>query len=123
MIRIVVHLRKEIVEARLNEGPSSLVLGLLLYPFNCSVGVSGQRRLDISEWEGSKLLDTDDSDVFDTTFGSFCFEIVVDLSTAEEDLSDLIVRYQIGGCLLNHSLEPKTDFEIFNFRVGTTVFQ
>ena len=119
----MVHVLEEVAEARFNEGEGTLILWLFLYPFDGGVGVAGQRRLNVAEWEGSKLLETDDGNIVDAALLSLSLEIVVDLATAEEDLLDLRVGNHLGGGLFDDSLESETDFKVFNVGGSTAEFE
>ena len=61
----MVKLLKEVAHAWLHEEPCTLVLGLLLDPFNLGIGISLQGWLDVAEGEGSDLLQSYNGNVVD----------------------------------------------------------
>lgn len=81
----------KVAHAGFDERPGALVLGLFLGPKDVGVLVSLKVALGTSEWEWSKLLDSDDRHVVCAAFRALSFEVVVDLTTAEHNSSDLVV--------------------------------
>ena len=119
----MVKLLEEVAHARLHKEPSTLVLGLLLYPFDLSVGVTLQGWLDVAEGEGSDLLKSYNSNVIDAALGTLSLEIVVNLTRAEQHLLDLRIRYEISRGLLDDSLESESLLELLDLGVSSTVLE
>lgn len=117
------HFLEQVAEARFHERPWALVLGLLLDPLHRGVSVASKRFLDRTEGEGGNLLNSNDSDVLDSTLSPLGLEIVEDLSTAKDDLFDLGVGDHILSLLFNDSLEPETCLELAKFRASSTELQ
>jgi len=114
----VVELLELIAEARLAERPCALVLGFLLSPSKRSVLVFLKGRLEMSEGEGSELLNSDDSNILDTSLGSLVLKVVVDLTRAEDNLANGGIVHQIGGSVRQDLLESESLLEFFEVRVG-----
>ena len=111
---------QQVSDSWLNEGPGSLVLGLFLYPLNLCVLVTIEGRFKVAEGEGSHLFYSHNGDIIDVTLLSLIDQIVVNLTTAEENFLDLVISDQILCCLFDDTLETKTCLELFNVGVSTS---
>ena len=60
------------------------------------------------------MLNSDDCNVFDSTFSSFLLELVIDLSAAVEHFFDLIVCNEISCRVFKDSLESEPSLKVFN---------
>ena len=94
-----------------------------MYPLNGGVAVALKCWLDVAEWEGGNLFHSDNDDVFNSTLCPLRLKIVVDLTTAEENLLNLVVWDKISCGLLNDSLESEADFKLGELGASTTEFQ
>lgn len=117
------HLSKQVAHARLNEEPGTLVLWLFLHPRNFGVLVASKVWLHVAEWERSKLLQSHDGNVLDSTLISLCLEVIVDLARAEDDLLDLVIGDKVCGSVGDYPLEAKSDLKLFDVRVSSTILE
>jgi len=114
---------EKIPNAGLHEGPSTLVLGLILYPLHLSIGVTRELGLELAEREGAELLDAYDSDVVDTALGPLVVEIVVELAAAKQNFAYLEISDRLWVSVLEDVLESKAFAELFDCRISTTVLE
>jgi len=112
-----------IVNTGFHEGPGALVLGLLLDPHELGVGVAGDLGLDAVEREWGKLLDTHNCNVVSAELCSLVFNVVEDLTTAEQDFLDLVVRYGALVCIGENLHEAVALGEVIEVGVGCLQLQ
>jgi hypothetical protein len=77
-------------ETRLHKAPSSLVFVFFLGPANFCVLVKIKLFDNVCEGEWRQLLNSDDSDVLLAQLLSFCNEIVVNLTSAQDNFSYIV---------------------------------
>ena len=88
-----------------------------------SIAVACDSFFELAEWEGAKLLNTNNSDIVDTTLGSLVGEVVVDLAAAKEYLADLIISDKLRVLLTNDVSETQASFELFDLGLSTAVLE
>lgn len=69
------------------------------------------------------MFDSHNGDVLDAALLALSLEVVVNLSTAADDLLDLIIGNEVSGRLLENTLESETALEVFETGVGSTVLK
>jgi len=109
--------------AGLDEGPGTTVLWLFLRPTLFGVGEALSSLSDRFEGERSDLLDSDDRDVVVSLFLTLGLQVVVHLTTAVHDLSDLRVSNEASVLVFNDFVESKAFTEVFQVRVTSSEFQ
>lgn len=114
---------QEVSEAGLDERVGTLVLWFFLGPHDLSILVSFQGALDTSEWEWSQLFDSNDGDVIRVTFGPFGFQVVVDLATAEDNLSNLVISDHFFAGIVDNLDESQTLSEFLDFGASLSQFE
>ena len=79
-----------ISESWLDVTPSTSILWLFLSPSDGSIGIVFQLSHDLSEWEWTETLNSENSNIISIVFCSSCFKIIVDLSGTENDFFNLV---------------------------------
>jgi hypothetical protein len=120
-LNILSNVLEDVLQSRLHECPSTLVLRLFLYPHDFSILVLLDLSGDIPEGEGTQLLDSADGDVILAFLGSCILDIVVDLAWAEENLPDFVISHDILVHVSNDSLESESLLELLD--VWASVFK
>lgn len=88
-----------------------------LNPRNLSVGVFSQVKFHLVVRERRELFKSKNSDILKSEFFSSLEKVVVNLSGAEKDSFDLILRVElIGVSFIVHSVESLAQVEFLNFR-------
>lgn len=88
----------------LEEGPATCVLLFLLAPNDFSVLILGKFGTEGVEWEGSKLLNSDNCNIINLILLSLSNKIVVDLTGTANDLFT-VFWFNFDILLWQHSLE------------------
>lgn len=99
-------------ESRLNELPAPSVLWLLLSPALGGVLVLLSHGPQSSEGEGRELFNSNDGDVVDSTLGPGCLEVIVNLTSAVDDLANLVISNEVSAHIIDGSLEAEAGFEV-----------
>lgn len=100
-------------EAGLDEGPGTSVLRLFLRPALDGVGEACGSLSDRFEGERSDLLDSDDSDIVVSLLLTLGLQVVVHLTTAVHDLTDLRVSNEALVLVSHNLVESKAFTEFF----------
>ena len=85
-----------ISESWLDVSPPTSILWLFLSPSDGSVGILFQLSRDLSEWEWTEALNSENSNIISIVFCSSCFKIIVNLSGTENDFFNLVSFKSIG---------------------------
>lgn len=122
---VMLSLVEESLEAGLSETPGTGVQRLLLGPDNgLGVGVLVKVLLELLPWEGVKLLNAGDGDVVDLLLGTVLVQSGVDLTSAENDTINLLVRLDVAGLMRrvgDDPLELRVPGELLNAGTGKRV--
>ena len=113
----------EVSEAWLYEREGTLVFWFFLGPHDLGILVSFKGALNTSEWEWSQLFDSNDCDVIRSTFGPFGLQVVVDLATAEDNLSNLVISDHFFAGIVDNFDESQTLSEFLDVRASLSQFE
>ena len=108
------HLVKEAAEAWLYERVCTLVLWFFLYPHHFGSRVFFDFGFHTTEWEGCDLFDSHYGDILNLALVSLIFKIIVNLSSAENDLSYLIIGHKIWQGVWQDHFESQSFIKSFD---------
>lgn len=109
----MVNVLESVPEARLNESPRTGVFVLLLWPSNLCIFVEVKLFDKIAVRERGELFDSDDGDIFPAKLFSFSNQVIVDLTRAKDNLSD-VSGFDFFISLADNFLEVMTWSELLN---------
>ena len=104
-------------EARFDECPSTTILRLFLRPTLFGVREAFGSLNERFEWERSNLFNSDDSNVIMSLLLTLGLQVVVNLTTAVNDLADLVISNKVGVSITKHFVESQSFAEVFKVRV------
>jgi hypothetical protein len=110
-------------EARFDECPGAGILRLFLRPTLFGVREALGGVVEGLEWEGSNLFDSDNSNVVVTFLLTLSLQVVVNLTTAVNDLTDLVISNKVGIGIIEHLVESETFSEVFEVGVASSELQ
>ena len=81
----------QLIEPRRDEGPCALVLGLLLAPYDLSVGKAPQLFGEGAEGERIELLDPQHDNISSVVLFTLFPEVVIDFAGTQHDTFDFLI--------------------------------
>lgn len=109
----------DISQSWLSINPSSSILRLLLGPADFSVFELFKLSNDFLKWEWAIALNSQNSDIINIILSSSCFKIIINLSRAEHDLSNLLRSNESWIHIVKKKVESGTLGEFLDIRACT----
>ena len=103
-----------VAEAGLCEWPNTVVFVFFLWPANLGVFVLLECILECVERPGGELLNSHDGNVLGSELLSLSNQVVVDLASAVNNLTDLVSGDQVLWIVIDDALESCAFSEVFD---------
>lgn len=106
-------------ESSFDVRPSTSILRLFLSPSDRSIGILFQLTNDFREWEWTKTLNSNNSNIISILFCSISFKIIVNLARAKNDFFNLARFKSICVFVSDKRLEFGPFSELLNGRASS----